>query len=365
VTYQIVGDSVRVTVAQIRNSTTSASGPLEIEVWATPTIPQFGSQLNPTVIATGSIAPLGANSFVNNVDTGFISLSRPVDGSYFITVALEFNSQGTWYYTSLFTFADQYVFGPCSPDAQTLCLNSARFQVRVNWSAPSQGQSGTGTAIPLTDDTGYFWFFNNANIELVVKVLDGRTINGHFWVFYGALSNVQYTITVTDMLTGESKQYTNANGNLASVADSQAFPPSGSQATPTNPPNSTPTPFPTPVPTATPLALNLSGSWSGTISSPSSPLCDANISVVLVQVGTNISGNFNLPGNSSGSFQGTLSGNQLNGALNTVTADGSCAGSGAAYGTASSNSITVYAPSISSANPSCSFCQQNQIVLSR
>jgi len=110
-------------------------------------------------------------------------------------------------------------------DSQTLCLNSGRFRVRVTWSVPTQGMSGVGMAVPLTSDTGYFWFFNSANVELVIKVLDGRGVNGKFWVFYGALSDVQYTITVTDMQTGAVKIYSNTQGNLASVADVTAFSP--------------------------------------------------------------------------------------------------------------------------------------------
>jgi hypothetical protein len=46
--------------------------------------------------------------------------------------------------------------------------------------------------VKLTDDTGYFWFFDSANIELMTKVVDGRGLNGKFWFFYGALSDVQY-----------------------------------------------------------------------------------------------------------------------------------------------------------------------------
>ncbi len=57
----------------------------------------------------------------------------------------------------------------------------------------------------------------------MVKVLDGRAVNNHFWVFYGALSDVQYTITVTDTQTGAVKVYSNTQGHLASVADVAAF----------------------------------------------------------------------------------------------------------------------------------------------
>jgi len=112
---------------------------------------------------------------------------------------------------------------PCVPSSAALCLNSGRFTVQVAWQVPAQGTSGAGTAVPLTTDTGYFWFFSSNNVELVVKVVDGCAVNGHFWVFYGALTNVQYTITVTDSLTGDVRSYVNPDGNQASVADVSAF----------------------------------------------------------------------------------------------------------------------------------------------
>ena len=53
--------------------------------------------------------------------------------------------------------------------------------------------------------------------------MDTRAVNNFFWVFYGALSNVEYTITVTDTLTGRTKTYFNPQGQLASVADTASF----------------------------------------------------------------------------------------------------------------------------------------------
>ena len=113
--------------------------------------------------------------------------------------------------------------GSCSAGPTALCLNSDRFRVEVSWQVPSQGTSGVGQALALTSDTGAFWLFDSANIELVVKVLDGRRVNGKFWVFSGALSNVEYTVTVTDTQTGAVKTYFNPQGRMASVADTSAF----------------------------------------------------------------------------------------------------------------------------------------------
>lgn len=112
--------------------------------------------------------------------------------------------------------------GDCVEDATTLCLNDGRFRVQVEWT-DFKGQSGDGMAVPQTGDTGAFWFFGEDNLELVVKVLDGRPINGKFWVFYGALSSVRYEITVTDTTTRKRAVYENPLGNLGSLADTAAF----------------------------------------------------------------------------------------------------------------------------------------------
>ena len=111
--------------------------------------------------------------------------------------------------------------GSCTTTT-SLCLQGPRFQVSVAW-ATTDGRTGSGQAVSLTDDTGYFWFFDAGNVELVVKVLDARGVNGHFWVFYGALSNVRYTITVNDTLGGTRRVYQNPQGNMASFADTSAF----------------------------------------------------------------------------------------------------------------------------------------------
>jgi hypothetical protein len=78
--------------------------------------------------------------------------------------------------------------------------------------------------VPATADAGYFWFFSPENLELVVKVLDARVLNDRFWVFYGALSDVAYTITVTDTTTGGIREYENTAGSQCGGADVDAFP---------------------------------------------------------------------------------------------------------------------------------------------
>lgn len=111
---------------------------------------------------------------------------------------------------------------PCEEDGPSLCLQGGRFQVDVEWKTIND--QGIGVGEPQTSDTGKFWFFGPDNLELLVKVLDARCLNEHFWVYYGALTNQQFTMTVTDKATCARRVYFNADGNMASAGDTVAFP---------------------------------------------------------------------------------------------------------------------------------------------
>ena len=111
----------------------------------------------------------------------------------------------------------------CVVDETSLCLQGGRFQVRANWQTGEQ--RGVGTAIPRTPDTGMFWFFSAANIELVVKVLDGCRQNGHRWVLMGGLTDVGVEISVADSQSGAVKTYGHVAGSpFQTRFDLEAFP---------------------------------------------------------------------------------------------------------------------------------------------
>ncbi|HYX21323.1 MAG TPA: DUF4331 domain-containing protein [Thermoanaerobaculia bacterium] len=106
--------------------------------------------------------------------------------------------------------------------ANSAQLQGGRFSATVSWTDPNGG-AGSGTPVGVAGNTQGFWFFSPDNIELTVKVLDGRDLNGHFWVFYGSLTDVAFTLTVTDNTTGATKTYTNPQGTNGSAADTSAF----------------------------------------------------------------------------------------------------------------------------------------------
>ena len=128
--------------------------------------------------------------------------------------------------SSFGVFAQRFQAPLCAAGSEVLCLDGGRFQARVSWKNPYTGETGTGKSLPLTGDTGSFWFFSPSNLELMIKVLDGRPVNGNFWIFYGSLSNVEYTLTLLDTMTGRSKTYHNAPFQFGSQAD-VSFPAGG------------------------------------------------------------------------------------------------------------------------------------------
>ena len=112
----------------------------------------------------------------------------------------------------------------CTPDLHTLCFDQGRFSARAGFQLTPLGPVAPAHAVTLTDQTGYFWFFDPANVELMVKVLDGCSISNAYWVFASGLTNVGVSLTVKDLQSGEQQVYTNlASVPFAPIQDTGAF----------------------------------------------------------------------------------------------------------------------------------------------
>jgi hypothetical protein len=113
----------------------------------------------------------------------------------------------------------------------TLVLNSEH-SFNVTLQATNQYDNNatvTGVAVPQTDTFGIFRFpppvtTDPSNPEVFVKILDARGVNGHFWVFYGHLTDLAYDLTVTENATGCTKTYSKDFGVTAGGAKTTDFP---------------------------------------------------------------------------------------------------------------------------------------------
>ena len=114
--------------------------------------------------------------------------------------------------------------GGCTETATTLCLLDDRYEVSLAWSNGDEDEGPGRTARPRTDDSGLFWFFADGNWEMLVKVLDGCSYNGHRWVYAASATTVGLELTVRDTLSDDSKTYVKESGAPApAFTDSAAF----------------------------------------------------------------------------------------------------------------------------------------------
>jgi predicted esterase len=111
---------------------------------------------------------------------------------------------------------------PCAPSPTRLCLRDGRFAVEASWStATAQGQAG---AVRLTDESGYFWFFDRENVEVSVKLLDGCGLNQRYWVFASGTTDVGVELAVTDLVNGHNVDYHSLRGTqFAPILDTSAL----------------------------------------------------------------------------------------------------------------------------------------------
>ncbi len=111
----------------------------------------------------------------------------------------------------------------CVKNPTTLCLGAGRFRVRAAWRT-ADGEHGDAQVVELTADTGYFWFFDAANVEAIVKVLDGCGLNDRYWVFAGGLTDVEVEMTVEDSTSGAKRTYESQQGlAFRPIQDTAAF----------------------------------------------------------------------------------------------------------------------------------------------
>lgn len=111
---------------------------------------------------------------------------------------------------------------------EELLLLGGRFRATVEWEnqhvpAGTPRPRGVGKSVTGTDGSGYFYFFEPSSLDLVVKMIDARAFDGHFWVFYGGLSDVQYEIHIEDLETGETWEAINPAGSICGGSDTAAF----------------------------------------------------------------------------------------------------------------------------------------------
>jgi len=114
--------------------------------------------------------------------------------------------------------------GGCTPSSTTMCLQNNRFEVGIDYRFGNGTTGAAQSATAGTSDSGLFYYTNPENWEFLVKILNGCNNNGHYWVFFAATTNQEFTVSVRDTDTNQVKTYFNPLGQPAdAVTDTAAF----------------------------------------------------------------------------------------------------------------------------------------------
>lgn len=246
---------VRIQADHIVNSRGSGtSGTLRVVLWATTTVPVFGNTITAYTLGSFTLNPLSSGYEYNNIDYTVAYTPPASPACYYITVALQEFSSGTYYYQDLaflyggtpdgsghdrFSFggADCHVGGggPCVEDSTTACLLNGRFRATVryrggfdNFPADTNAlrKPVTGFASP-SFETSFFYFNSVNNIEILLKMLDqGNTDSqGHptIAVLFGSATPLRVELTITDTTNQATRTYVSPFNSGQGGADFTAF----------------------------------------------------------------------------------------------------------------------------------------------
>lgn len=113
-----------------------------------------------------------------------------------------------------------------SAENGALSLLGNRFSVTLSAFSAYLGRTEPGVAVPGTDRYGYFslpGFTGDPSFpEVYVKMVDFTAITGDFWFFHTGLTGLDYTLTVTDSVSGAVRIY-EGRGDFCGGADVHAF----------------------------------------------------------------------------------------------------------------------------------------------
>ncbi|MEO8196549.1 MAG: matrixin family metalloprotease [Thermoanaerobaculia bacterium] len=100
----------------------------------------------------------------------------------------------------------------CVPGPGTVCLLGGRFAVTLPaWRNQYDGSTGVGSGVKMNDFAAGFHFSSDPrNLELIFKV---NQYPDRILVFYASLANLEYTIRLTDTITGRTTEFFNPEGN--------------------------------------------------------------------------------------------------------------------------------------------------------
>ena len=108
-----------------------------------------------------------------------------------------------------------------------LALMSNRFALTLTARDPRTGNTASGITLAKNDESGFYTLpgltGDGNNVEVFVKVINATALDGHYWIFFGGLTDFEYTLTVADTKSGKLRNYTKPSGSACGGFDTTNF----------------------------------------------------------------------------------------------------------------------------------------------
>lgn len=107
--------------------------------------------------------------------------------------------------------------GRCEETARDVCLLAGRFRATVTLA------HGRAWTIAGGDETKLVAATDGGEVAMSLRVVDGRAVNGYFWLLYNALTDEEMTIEIVDRATGNRRRFVKEQGAPASETVMEAL----------------------------------------------------------------------------------------------------------------------------------------------
>jgi len=154
--------------------------------------------------------------------TSFVDRGLGADSTFLYRLRAE-GPEGESESTAVVAAATDGSRGGCGDSG--VCLDG-RFEAMASWrrSPGEPARDAEALALPERPRSGLFAFGGRDDSQLVVSVLDGCAVNGHFWVDLAGTTALELEVRVRDTVTGRTwVHHAAGDGEGASVRDIDAF----------------------------------------------------------------------------------------------------------------------------------------------
>ena len=110
----------------------------------------------------------------------------------------------------------------CTPTTTALQFDGG-YKVSMCYRTPSGEVGQAKSGVWASSKAGILWFFDRENAEVLVKVLDGCSYNGHRWAYVAPVTTLEFNLWITAP-DGNRWTHSNRQGVTASTkSDDRAF----------------------------------------------------------------------------------------------------------------------------------------------